>query len=482
MDNDYTKSDSQDSEPPKITPSEKKTANKIIAEYGGEIPYPEVENDGAKVNQTLASTDSPPVKPPKHQYYRAAENAGITDEQIAALQSAEELEKLLDEAEQNNKYIRAKPKKVTDDFIDLCSRPNALLPGIASHRTALLAAEPGIGKSAIALTMCAAVATGQNIAGFEPVTSLARTALFISLEEETAEIALRAAAIKQRYGIDYKSNLFVAGANDVEFLTTDNTIGTFSQHGEQELRDLIYEYDAEFVVLDPLSVFPIGEENNTNHAAFFQTLNRICSELFCTILVIHHIRKPPAGFVVRTSLNDVRGSSTIVGTVRSAMIVNKSADYITMTYAKVQYENPPPDLHFARSHELIKTSLGEFDTIVLTPHEVLKQLSTEELQQYVDVLIRLFDERESYAKHSRNADWLGNAIALKMKIDIGSDKPNNDSRSKEQLDNRNKLTKVITILEQAELIEGSNEEKEYTNSRKQRSVPIYVPGNALHSE
>ena len=410
---------------------------------------------------------------------RRIENAGITPNEVVD-SSNEELQRRIEAHEENKQFIRAAPVFYSPDLTNEAYRPPSVLPGISANRTAVLAAEPGIGKSALALIMCMAVASGESIAGFTPMNTLGQTCLFISLEEETSEIVLRTAAIRKRYGADVKSyDFIIAGADRVKFLTNDDTIGTFMQHGEQELRDLINEYGAQFVILDPLSVWPIGEENNTNHGAFFQALNRICTDLSCTIMVIHHTRKPPPGFKFKKSGDDVRGSSSIVGAVRTLIMVNWATDHVVLHYEKCQYSRPPPDMQFSHSSEVITTKHGDYDTLVLAPYKGT-ELTPYELMQYKTALIHLFDIENSYRQSANAAHWIGYALALQMDIDIGANEANKDNRTAAQNQNRTKLNQTISLLERANLIQIEEVVMKY--EKNQRKVTCYVPGKALHDD
>ena len=408
---------------------------------------------------------------------RQVKNAGIPEEDIAGY-TIEQMQTMLYEHEEAKQFIKAKPIYYKPDLDDLAYRPPAILPGISANRAALMAAEPGIGKSALALMMCMAVASGEAVAGFVPNFTTGCTCMFISLEEETSEIILRAAAIRTRYGIDTKMNMIIAGHDRVSFLTSDDSIGTFVEHGEKELQELIFEHAAEFVVFDPLSVWPIGEENNSNHAAFFQVMNRISAELDCTIMVIHHTRKPPPGFKYKKSGDDVRGSSSIVGAVRTLIMVNWATDHIVMHFEKCQYSKPPPDLEFVHSSEIITTKNGNYETLVLAPYQG-HQLTVEELQEYREVLKHLFDIQENYRKNSQSSSWIGYALAIQMQIDVGADEKNNANRTKTQKENRGILSQTIAALERMNYIEATQESTEL-NNRVQRNVAIYVPGNLLY--
>ena len=411
------------------------------------------------------------------QLQRKVENAGIPAEEIQKL-NVQELQKLLDEYEESKQYIKADPVFYNADLDELAYRPPPVLQGISAYRAALLAAEPGIGKSALALMMCVSIASGESIAGFVPNLEQGRRCLFLSLEEETSEIVLRTAAIRKRYGVETRDNLIIAGHDRVNFLTNDDSIGTFMQHGEKELQDLINEYGAEFVVFDPLSVWPIGEENNTNHAAFFQVMNRICSELFCTIMVIHHTRKPPAGITYKKSGNDVRGSSAIVGAVRTLLMLNKSNDHLVLHYEKCQYTKPPPDMEFSHSSEIISTKNGKYETLVLQPYRGY-ELTESDLAQYKEVLQQLFDIEDSYRQSVQSSKWIGYAIAIQMGIDVGANEKNNANRTAAQKQNRSDLNSTISALERNELIDAVKQDLSYEN-RVQRNVAIFKPGENLY--
>ena len=376
-------------------------------------------------------------------------------------------------------YLDFLPTKFTPDLVKGAYRPKPLLPGIASHEPGLIAAEPGIGKSALGLTMCAAVASGKMLAGFKPTHMDGRRALFVSLEETTSEIVLRAQAIAERYGADYKGRLHFVGKSNARF-AQGGTVDSFVEHGEKELAAIIDYLNADLVIIDPLSHFPIGDENNTTHAAFFAALGRICETLCTTILVIHHVRKPPSGFSVKPSMFDVRGSSTSIGVVRSLLIMYRQRDCVSLTYEKVQYGMKPKDQHFAYSSELIKTDKGEYETLVMTEHEGFA-LNAHQVGEYRKHLIDLFDERDYYRQSMNSADWVGFALAIKANLDIGKETSSNKTRSAQQNKNRAEMKLIIDCLLSLDFLK-QDYQKGILNNRSNNATAVFVPGDLLYDK
>ena len=374
-------------------------------------------------------------------------------------------------------FLEFIPTKFTPELVKGASRPQPLLPGIASHEPGLIAAEPGIGKSQLALAMCAAVASGKMLAGFKPTHMDGRRALFVSLEESNNEILLRTQAIAQRYGADFGGRLHFVGKSNARF-AQGGTIDSFIEHGESELAAVIDYLNADLVILDPLSHWPIGDENNTTHAAFFAALGRICETLCTTILVIHHVRKPPSGFSVKPSMFDVRGSSTSIGIVRSLMIMYKQRDCVSLTYEKVQYGMKPNDQHFVNSTELIKTDNGEYETGVMTEHEGFA-LNAYQVGEYRKHLIDLFDERDYYRHSIQADDWIGIALAIKADMDIGTDKAKSKDRTAAQKKNRADMKLIIDYLTGLDFLKQSTMPGIKAN-RNQKPTPVFVAGDSLH--
>ena len=373
-------------------------------------------------------------------------------------------------------YLFFEPTKFTPDLVKGAYRPKPLLQGIASHEPGLIAAEPGIGKSTIALTMCAAVASGKQLAGFVPTHMDGRRALFVSLEETTSEIILRAQAIAQRYGADFNNRLHFVGKSEARFVP-NGTIEDFINHGENELAALIDYVNADLVILDPLSHWPIGDENNTTHAAFFAALGRICEKLCTTILVIHHVRKPPSGFSVKPSMFDVRGSSTSIGIARSLLIMYKQRECVSLTFEKVQYAMKPKDLHFGYSSELVTTDTGDYETVVMTEHEGFA-LNAHQVGEYRKHLIDLFDEREHYRHSIQASDWIGVALALKANMDIGASNSKSKDRTSTQKKNREDMKLIIDYLVGLDFLKQANMPIAKAN-RNRKQTPVFVEGEAL---
>ena len=77
------------------------------------------------------------------------------------------------------------------------------------------------------------------------------------------------------------------------------------------------------------------------------------------------------------------------------------------------------------------------------------------------------------------SDWLGNALAKRLDIDVGSDKANNKQRTDEQQDNRKKLKADIDELVLRQWIEQGEIDTELSNRQKRKS-PVYKPTNRLY--
>lgn len=201
-------------------------------------------------------------------------------------------------------------------------QPDMLIQGLLpSVGVTLLAGEPGLGKSFLALSMAHAVSTGlpwckRKISPGPIAYVMGEGANFFGRRTEK----LRETS---GTGFDEKSRFIDATGADLSRLAD-----------QQELAQILRSIKPSLVVIDTLSALysMTSENDNAEMARAMQMLSTMSSSLGCSVLVIHHVTK---------TTGVVRGASALVGNV-DAVIMMKSA-----THKK----NSKPDFYISTEHE-----------------------------------------------------------------------------------------------------------------------------------
>ena len=388
------------------------------------------------------------------------------------------------ETEARTRYVTIEPIVASQPQMRQARRKPDILRGIATGKFGILAAAPGTGKSMLALMMCAAVASGQSVLGFQPLDENGKNALFVSLEEDSDEILLRWQAIKQVYDIDTADRLHIAGEDNIKFHSAGG-IEAFVTGGILDLAELVKSTDAKFVILDPLSQWRLGAEDNPTFSLFSSAIKQLCTHCDTTTMVIHHIRKTPAGFTSESHNADaIRGASDLRGAARTILLLDyetKIGDgVISLCFDKVQYGKSKRKLApMIISHEIVETDAGNYETGVLIEHVPAHELPMpmHEVEQYKAVLTGLFDSFEHYRADQRSNEWLGYQLAYHLGIDVGRGRKAGE-RTTEQHDALTQMKHNITRLVRLEMIMPSEQDVIGAN-RQAKTVQTYVRGFRL---
>lgn len=185
-------------------------------------------------------------------------------------------------------------------------QPDMLIQGLLpSVGVTLLAGEPGLGKSFLALSMAHAVSTGlpwcgRKINGGPIAYVMGEGANFFGRRTEKLRETSGA-------GFDEKSQFIDATGSDLSRLAD-----------QQELAQILQAIKPRLVVIDTLSALytMTSENDNAEMARAMQVLGSMSSALECSVLVIHHVTK---------STGVVRGASALVGNVDAVIMMKSSA-------------------------------------------------------------------------------------------------------------------------------------------------------------
>ena len=384
-----------------------------------------------------------------------------------------------------NRYVSIESSIATLSGVRGASRKPDILRGMAANKFAIMAAAPGTGKSMMGLIMAAAVSSGQSILGFQPNDEDGLNSLFISLEEDSDEILLRWQAIKQVHDIDTNDRLHIAGENNVQWHTTGG-IDEFITGGIYDLAELISAVNAKFVVLDPLAQWRLGAEDNATFSLFSSAIKQICVDCDTTVMVIHHVRKPPPGFKAEShNADSIRGASDLRGAARTILLLDYETkiapNVISCSFDKVQYGQSKyrlPPMQF--TNEIVETDIGNYETGVLVeytpPHEL--PMPVYMVDEYRDILVSLYETERYYRTDVRSPQWLGVGIADAQGIDIGTGRKAAE-RSKDQNEAIQSMKTDIAKLVRLDLIEPYQLEDHDTKNRNKRMVQVYARGHKL---
>jgi hypothetical protein len=257
-----------------------------------------------------------------------AEHAGV-DDHLAAGFGLQELLELEEEQVGDEEKPAADPFPVVDLDAFLSTPPAEpewdWRGWYARGDVVLGAGDPGVGKSLVALGSAVMAANGGGELLGEPIT--ARRALFFDLESPDDVVYQRLYA----FGLRGNAGGFAYVHRPAYFNLLDSE--SFSR-----LRATIAATSAELVVIDSLRRAAPGLDENDSRdvSILFTALRDIAAELGCTIIVIHHPRKPVGDAKVE-ALYAARGSGDLIGSVDSYLFFRKlSGGLIRIEHGKAR--------------------------------------------------------------------------------------------------------------------------------------------------
>lgn len=215
---------------------------------------------------------------------------------------------------------------VTDGFIrvgDLVAEPDNPHPWVVhglvpAGGMALVAGKPKAGKSTLARAIALRVARGEPVLGRDTMQG---PVLYLGLEDPRQAIKGHFA----RMGVGLADDLHVY-------------MGKVPEHAQLWLGEQLAQREPVLVVIDTMQFFlGIAEINE-----YGQVVNALRSilDLFrgtrCAVLIVHH-----AGKGERTGFDAILGSTGILGTVDTAILVKRRPDDQTRTIATMQRMHAP---------------------------------------------------------------------------------------------------------------------------------------------
>lgn len=214
----------------------------------------------------------------------------------------------------------------------------------------ILAGEPGVGKSMIALDVAGRIVAGRHFPDGSPVPCTGATVIYVDAEDAPSVHDERSLA----WQLDRTRLYLMLPGPDQLFIDLNEPTT------RDRLIEMMHTLTPALVIIDSLSSISLkGESAKEDVMILLAFLKRAAQEFNCAVLLIHHLRKPPPGLQARLlTMADVRGSGHIVAAARSVL------------GASVVQTGPQPDKNGPRRLEVLKTNLTRYPKplgINLTP-------------------------------------------------------------------------------------------------------------------
>jgi hypothetical protein len=214
-------------------------------------------------------------------------------------------------------------------------------PYIPAGRITVIAGDPGLGKSTIAIDICSRISRGAVMPGDTERTQSMGSCAIATAEDHTAETII--------------PRLIAAGANRSRI----KILRKMERDGERRylslpddlkaLHDYIVRKGIRLFVIDPLNAFlSAGTDTYKDHDVRLAMgpLEDIAEETGCAILIIAHLNKKEDA----STLYRVGGSIGFIGAARSVLAVSKNeqdnADMKVLYSLKANLARNPPALQY----------------------------------------------------------------------------------------------------------------------------------------
>jgi hypothetical protein len=197
---------------------------------------------------------------------------------------------------------------------------------------------PKVGKTLLATQLALCLTSGQDFLRF-PV----RKSRVLITQQEISTQAMYQRLTKmwpeaQTWGGDPENSLALLNETGL-FLNREPDIAS--------LREAIRLHEAQVVILDPLARFHTVNENAASEIGpLIQQLRAICFDLGCSMVLVHHFRKPTEGR--EDGPGSLRGSSVLhadadaILTMDRKDLQERSPEYVRLSFELRHEESAPP--------------------------------------------------------------------------------------------------------------------------------------------
>lgn len=224
---------------------------------------------------------------------------------------------------------------------------------LISKAPASLYGDPGVGKSTLALQMCATMALGEKFMGFQTTEA---KCLILSCEDDLHEIHRRLNRICEENAwsfSDFGHNLFLCCRAGQDNLFIDN-LGqgqTVTKTGfYEQLLGYIRDENFDFLVIDNIANVFGGNENDRSDTTRFMTpIYELCVSADITVLLLGH---PPKSKVS----GSFSGSTAWEATVRQRFNLKNEDDTYKLVCEKANYIKVGTEIKMFKNSEGIFTT------------------------------------------------------------------------------------------------------------------------------
>lgn len=284
---------------------------------------------------------------------------------------------------QNNiDFTRSDPFATVEDLDGILSNITWIWPGwLAEGFNTLLAGDPGVGKSAVALDFVRRVTKGLAWPLTDKDGKPGNT-LWIETEASQQLLVLRSKSL----GVDRK-RLFLP-IIDGDMLAQPDI---WNPDHRQQILNLIEAKEPKLVVLDSLgSASSHGENRKEDVAPLMEFFAMMARDYGTSTLIVHHLRKTSINEPPEVSLGRVRGSSAITALARTVIALDKpQKDGARLSIIKTNISKPAQPLAL----RFVDDERGDLGSIAYEPYvpPTAKRLKKEVVADWLEAELSTCD-------------------------------------------------------------------------------------------
>jgi hypothetical protein len=332
----------------------------------------------------------------------------------------------------------------------------------------------GVGKSSLSLAECLAMATGRDLLGVAPASAI--NVWYWNGEDPAEETERRIAALCQHYKIDGRDlagRLFVDSGRlmPITIASMNGAKVAVATNAIDQICAAITANNIGVLIIDPfVSCHTISENDNGAIDAVAKAWSQIADRTNASVELVHHVRKPAQGQAELT-IEDARGGSALINAARVGRVLNRMSSSEAST-AKVEDRrayfradhgkaNLAP-MEAATWFRIVPVTIANGDNVAVvmpwTMPAVLDDVTTADMHRVRETVVR-----GNYRKDIRSPQWVGNAVATVLNLEVDKD----EARIKAIL----KIWFANGVLATERRLDGERKEREFV-----------VPGNWNESD